>query len=246
VRKAREPASLSPEQHLEKAVLARTAATRAKHAKLGLSVPVRIDKTTQAMLLRQLYLAHYEARKFKLAREIATQLIDLDVLSDVAHQDRARASQALGDVDDAVGQLRLAARKSPASRRAFHLWTLGGLLYLRGRFTEAAGVLSRAARWGTTDKPLYMGHAALARCAQGETIDQIDDLVEQLAAAPCGQGYGRFVLGRLCMYAGRRHEAAAYLDAFVRRTESGRVAVQIALSGELEEARRSLDGLQRN
>jgi tetratricopeptide (TPR) repeat protein len=198
------------------------------------------------MLLRQLYLAHYEGRRFARALEVAVQLIQLQVLTDVAHQDAARACQALGDIHQAVGHLRLAARSSPPSRRAFHLWTLGSLLYLDGRFVEATAVLSRATRWGTTDKPLYAGHLALARSAHGETVPDLDRIIEQLEAAPCGNGYGRFVLGRLCSYGGRRADAIRYLEAFVRRTTNGRAALAIALEGELDEARRALADMREN
>jgi tetratricopeptide (TPR) repeat protein len=236
----------SPEQHLQKAIAARSARTRAKYAKLGLAATSRIDRTTQAMLLRQLYLAHYEGRRFSSALEVAVQLIRLQVLTDVAHQDAARACQALGDVTQAIGHLRLAARSSPASRRAFHLWTLGSVLYLDRRYSEAASVLARASRWGTTDKPLYTGHLALARCAQGETIPDLDRIIEQLDAAPCGNGYGKFVLGRLCSYGGRRTDAVRYLDSFVRRTTAGRAALAIALDGELAEARQTLVEIRGN
>jgi tetratricopeptide (TPR) repeat protein len=236
----------SPEQHLQKAMAARSARMRAKYAKLGLSASRPIDRTTQAMLLRQLYLAHYEGRRFTSALEVAVQLIRLQVLTDVAHQDAARACQAIGDIDRAVGHLRLAARSSPASRRAFHQWTLGGLFYLRGRHSEAASMLQRAARWGTTDKPLYIGHLALAQCAQGERLTNLDRVIDQLETAPCGQGYGRFILGRLCMYARRPANAVRYLEAFVRRTSAGRLALGIALEGELDEAKRCLTELRRN
>jgi tetratricopeptide (TPR) repeat protein len=225
---------------------ARSARTRAKYAKLGLAATSRIDRTTQAMLLRQLYLAHYEGRRFARALEVAVQLIRLQVLTDVAHQDAARACQALGEVTQAVGHLRLAARSSPASRRAFHLWTLGSLLYLEHRYAEAASILSRASRWGTTDKPLYIGHLALARLSQGETMPELDRIIEQLEAAPCGNGYGRFVLGKLCVHAGRRTEAIRYLEAFVRRTMGGRAALAIALEGEIEEAKRALGEMRGN
>ena len=239
-------ATKSPEHHLQKAITARSANLRAKYARLGLSARARIDRTTQAMLLRQLYLAHFEARRFQEALDIAVQLIQLQVLADVAHQDAARACQALGDVDRAMGHLRLAARACPASRRAFHLWTLGGLLYLEGRYGQAVSALTRAARWGTTDKPLYVGHLALARCAQGESLIHLDGIIDQLEAAPCGQGYGRFVLGRLCSYAGRREDAVRYLSAFVRRTHRGRPALGIALEGELAEAKRALTEMRGN
>jgi tetratricopeptide (TPR) repeat protein len=225
---------------------ARSARTRAKYAKLGLAATSRIDRTTQAMLLRQLYLAHYEGRRFARALEVAVQLIRLQVLTDVAHQDAARACQALGEVTQAVGHLRLAARSSPASRRAFHLWTLGSLLYLERRYSEAASALSRASRWGTTDKPLYIGHLALARLSQGETLPELDRIIEQLEAAPCGNGYGRFVLGKLCGHAGRRSDAIRYLEAFVRRTTGGRTALAIALEGELVEAKRTLGEMRGN
>ena len=239
-------ATKSPEHHLQKAISARSATLRAKYARLGLSARARLDRTTQAMLLRQLYLAHFEARRFQEALDIAVQLIQLQVLADVAHQDAARACQALGDVGRAMGHLRLAARACPASRRAFHLWTLGGLLYLEGRYGQAVSALTRAARWGTTDKPLYVGHLALARCAQGESLINLEGIIDQLEAAPCGQGYGRFVLGRLCSYAGRREDAVRYLAAFVRRTHRGRPALSIALEGELAEAKQALTEMRGN
>jgi tetratricopeptide (TPR) repeat protein len=240
------PAARSAEQHLERAIAARSTQTRAKYARLGLSGGKPLDRTTQAMLLRQLYLAHYEARRFAKALEVARQLLQLQILPDVAHQDAARACQALGELDSAVGHLRLAARVSPASRRAFHFWTLGGLLYLRGRFDESISMLSRAARWGTTDKPLYLGHAAMVRCTRGEQVPRLDQIIAELEAAPCGQGYGRFVLGRLCSFAGRHHDAQRYLEAFIRRTRGSRPALTVALEGELADAEHALGDLRQS
>ena len=49
---------------LRKAMAARSPAARARWARLGLSSRAPLDKTTQAMLLRQLYLSHYEVRRF--------------------------------------------------------------------------------------------------------------------------------------------------------------------------------------
>jgi tetratricopeptide (TPR) repeat protein len=245
VREAARPAE-TPEAHLQKAVAARSATTRAKYAQLGLAGRAPLDRTTQAMLLRQLYLAHFEARRFAKALEVAEQLVTLEVLTDVAHQDAARAAQALGDLEKATGHLRLAARTSPASRRAFHLWTLGGLLYLNGRYDAAASVLRRALRWSAADRPLYAGHLALARFALGCAMPEIDEVIEHLELAPCGQGYGRFVLGHLCWRAGRPRDALRYLEAFVRRTEAGRLALRIALQGELEMAKRTVAELRGN
>ncbi len=164
----------------------------------------------------------------------------LDVLPDVAQQDAARAKQALGDIDGAASHLRLAARVSPPNRRAFHFWTLGSLYFLAHRYEDAIAALTRAARWGTTDKPLYQAHLALSRCAAGLPVDDIDDVIERLAEAPSAQGYGRFVLGHLLGYAGRTEEARRHLEAFIRRTTTGRLAMAIALDGEVARARETL------
>jgi Tfp pilus assembly protein PilF len=225
---------------LERAMGATTPRARGIWARRGLSTPARIERTTKAMLLRQLYLAYYEERRFQKAAEVAEQLIHLRVLPDVAHQDAARAKQALGDVDAAAGHLRLAARLGPASRRAFHWWTLGSFYYLARRYDEAMTAISRAARWGTTDKPLYQGHLAVVQCARGQPAPDLPALIERLAEAPSGQGYGRFILGQMAFYDGRREEARRYLSAFVKRSTAGRAVLAIALSGELEVARQTL------
>ncbi len=194
----------------------------------------------QSMLLRQLYLAYYEERRFAKALEVSEQNLSLEILPDVVHQDAARAAQALGDVEGAAGHLRLAARTGPAKRRAFHWWTLGSLYFLAGRYPDAVSALTRAARWGTTDKPLYQGHLAVARCAGGEDVPEIPALLDRLAEVPAGQGYGRFVLGHLAYYGRRRDEARRYLESFVKRSEGGRIAVAIALEGEILLARKTL------
>lgn len=195
------------------------------------------------MLLRQLYLAHYEERRFAKAVEISEQLVALGVLPDVAHQDAARAKYAAGDVEGALGHLRLAARTGPASRRAFHWWTLGSICYLDGRYDEAIGALTRAARWGTTDKPLYLGHLAVARCESGIRVRGLSTLIDRLSEVPAGQGYGRFVLGQLAFYDKQWDEARRHLEAFVRRSTSGRAAIAIALDGEIARARQTLSAL---
>jgi tetratricopeptide (TPR) repeat protein len=230
----------APEDYLRKAMAARTPTMRARYARQGLATRSRLDRTTQAMLLRQLYLAQFEARKFEAAHKIALQAIELDVLSDVLHQDAARAAIASGDLDAALGHLRTAARRSPASRRPFHWWTLGAALFLAQRYDESIAALTRATRWGTKDKPLYRAHLALARVAAGEPVRELQDTIDALAQAPCGQGYGRFVLGHLA-YAAREWPAAKrYLEAFVRRTEAARPAMGIALDGELRMSRATL------
>jgi len=229
-----------PEEMLQRAMAAPTPRARAIWARKGLSVRSKLDPTTQAMLLRQLYLAHYEEERFEQAILASEQALMLDVLPDVAHQDAARAKQAHGDIEGAATHLRLAARSGPPNRKAFHWWTLGSLYYLDRRYLEAIAALSRAARWGTTDKPLYQGHLALARIANGQTVPNIDHVITRLADVPAGGGYGKFVLGMLAMHAGRREEATRWLRSFIDRSTSGRRAMAISLRGEIEAARVAL------
>jgi hypothetical protein len=113
-------------------------------------------------------------------------------------------------------------------------------LYLNGRPRDAVGALERAARWGTTDKPLYLAQALLARVAAGEQVSGLDTTREELEGVPCGQGYGQFVLGELAFVAKDYEAARRYLTAFVRRTTGGRVALEVALAAEIQRARRLL------
>jgi tetratricopeptide (TPR) repeat protein len=231
---------------LQKAMVARSPSARARWAKQGLATRAPLDPTTQAMLLRQLYLSHYEARRFPAALAVALQALELDVLPDVLHQDAARASIALGDVDDAVSHLRTAARRGPASRRPFHLWTLGSTLFMAHRYAEALSALERAVRWGTRDKPLYRAHLALVKLALGERVPDLQATIDDLATAPCGQGYGRFVLGHLAYAAGVWPAAQRYLEAFVRRMEAARPSLALALDAELTMARATLAKMSSN
>ncbi len=236
----------SPEDFLRKAMAARTARSRALYARRGLASRGPLDRTTHAMLLRQLYLSLYEARRFRQAHEIACQALELDVLADVLNQDAARAALACGELERALGHLRAASRRGPASRRPFHLWTLGGTLFLAARYGEAASALSRAARWGTKDKPLYRAHLALAQIAAGEDVDDLQETINDLAEAPCGQGYGRFVLGHLAYAAGEWAAAKRYLEAFLKRTTASRPALGIALEGEVRMTRATLAKMSAN
>lgn len=223
---------------------AKTPRGRAFWAMRGLASRSAIDRTIHAMLLRQLYLAHFEQRRFDEAQVVAEQSLELGVMRDVVHQDAARACAALGDVDAAAGHLRLAARHGPASRRAFHWWTLGSLYYNASRHAEAIGALSRASRWGTRAKPLYQGHLAIAKCASGTRVAGLADAFERLEAVPAGQGYGRFVLGQLAYHIGSHAEARRHLRAFVERTASGSAAMAIALDAELSIAKRTLSAIE--
>jgi tetratricopeptide (TPR) repeat protein len=234
------------ETMLMRATAARTPVARARWARRGLASRAPLDKTTHAMLLRQLSLALYEQHRFDTAREAALEALKLGVMADVLHQDAARAAIASGQLDAAVSHLRIAARVGPASRRPFHLWTLGSHLFLAHRYAEAAAALERAVRWGTRDKPLYRAHLALVRIAAGDEVDGLQTTIDELAGAPCGQGYGRFLLGHLA-YAAREWDAARrYLQAFLKRTEGAREAVGLTLAGEIEMSRATLAKMSSN
>ncbi len=215
------------------------AKSRARLARRGLA-HAPLDKTTHAMLLRQLYMAQFEARRFEDARLVAESAIALRVLTDVLHHDASRAAAAAGDIPSAISHLRIAARRAPAARRSVHLWTLGSTLFHARRYDEAIAALERAVRWSTRERPLYRGQLALVRIAAGESVSDLQPIIDELRKAPCGQGYGLFVLGHLA-YCGRAFgPARRYLSAFVRRTESWPVATSIVLEPEVALTRATL------
>ena len=241
------PAAIpTPEDLLHKAMVARSTLSRARWARRGLASRAPLDKTTHAMLLRQLYLSYYEERRFERARATALEALTLGVLADVIHQDAARAALGEGDLAAAVAHLRVAARRSPPSRRCFHHWTLGSVFFLAGRYAESAGALERAVRWATRDKPLYRAHLALVQIAAGERVDDLRGAIEELAVAPCGQGYGRFILGHLSYAAGAWDSARKFLEAFIERTESSRPELALSLDGELKMSRATLAKISAN
>jgi tetratricopeptide (TPR) repeat protein len=240
------PTTATPEDFLRRAMAARTAGMRARWAQRGLATRSPLDKTTQAMLLRQLYLSRFETRRFREAHDVALQAAALDIMTDGLLRDAARAALAMGELDSAVSHLRTAAKRSPASRRPFHLWTLGSTLFLLHRYPEAIAALARAARWGARDKPLYRAHLALARIAGGEPVEDLQGAIDELSQAPCGQGYGRFVLGHLAYAGGEWGVAKRYLDAFVRRTAASRPAMSVALEPEVRMAKATLAKMSAN
>jgi tetratricopeptide (TPR) repeat protein len=230
---------------LRKATLAESSGARAKYATRGLAT-VGDDRTLRAMLLRQLYLSHMEAERFEPASEVAKAVIELGVMADVACQDLARAYLGLGRHREAIQELRRASRSCPASRRSFHLWTLGSVLYFRGDYAGAAVAFQRAARWGTTAKPLYDAQLLLARSHGGVSLAGLPNIADvrlALEEAPCGQGYGRFVLGELAHRQGDWAAAREYLEEFVSRVADGRVALRVGLGAELDRARGLLSTL---
>lgn len=239
------PAASAPESLLRQATLARTSDLRAKYARQGLERGRRLDSTTRSMLLRQLYLSLLEQKDFAEALQVAEQNLKTGVLKDVVCQDAARACIGLGEIERAASYLRLASRIGPASRRSFHNWTLGSVLYLAQEFDQAILAFSRAVRWGTTDRPLYRAQLALARRGAGQKDDNLAALYDQLAEVPCGSGYGQFVLGELAYHCGDWSRAREHLLAFVKRTQRGRPALAVALRAEMTQARRLLASLRR-
>lgn len=241
-----------PEDLLRKASLAKSAGLRAKYARRGLDQGGPIDPTTRAMLLRQLYLAAMERRHFSEARSLTHEMLSLGVITDAVHQDAARACLGQKDLDAAIRHLRLAARYGPPSRRAFHCSMLGALLYLNGRATEALGVLRLAARWSTTDKAICRAQLVLAEIEADAYHGnsevrrrELSDLREALEISNHHRGYGDYLLGEICVLLEDYSSARDYLEDFVTRTTSGRVALQVALQSEIRRAKRHLGRLKR-
>jgi tetratricopeptide (TPR) repeat protein len=229
---------------LRKASLARSAELRAKYARRGLDREGPIEPTVRAMLMRQLYLSAMERRRFSEARQLAHEMLSLHVVEDAAHQDAARACIGQGDIDGAVRHLRLAARIGPAARRAFHFSTLGALLYLNGRATEALSVLRLAVRWSTTDKAICRAQLVLAELEAREAgatpellRDEIESLRDALETSEHRRGYADYILGELCLLLEDTTSARFYFNEFVARTTSGRVALRVALEGEIRRAK---------
>ncbi|HEU4577417.1 MAG TPA: tetratricopeptide repeat protein [Polyangiaceae bacterium] len=230
---------------LQKATRAESSVARAKYATRGLAAAGR-DRTLRAMLLRQLYLSQMESEQFGSAADTAREILELNVLPDVAAQDLARAQLALGEPAKAIEELRRASRVGPASRRAFHLWTLGTVLYFREDHAGAASAFERAVRWGTTARPLYRAQLLLARLGQGRRLSAraLAAARQELEAAACGQGYGRYVLGELAHRQGDVAAARAFLEEFSARSAAGRAALRVSLASELARARQLLSALE--
>jgi tetratricopeptide (TPR) repeat protein len=224
-----------------------TIGLRARYARKGLEGDAAMDPSTRVMLLRQLYLAAMERRKFSLALGISESMLTLNVLTDVAHQDAARACLGQKDLDRALRHLRLAARTGPASRRSFHLSMLGALLLLNDRAATAILPLAIAARWSTTDKAICRTQLALAKYAADEPLDcDLEGLRFDLENSSHRRGYDEYLLGELCALLGDARAAQRYFQSFVERTTSGRVSLAIALQGEIRRAKQFLSTLKRS
>lgn len=224
--------------------------SRARAARAGLaSRPEDLSSDTQALLLRQLYLAHLERHRFRRAALIAQQMAsicpwrDPSSLRDVAHHDAARALAAAGEIEGAVAEMRLASRAAPASRRAFHRWSLATLLHFVGREDEALAELRRAEQWGTRIRPLVRAHRAYLQLERGQEPDGIDAIIAALESTPARDGYGQFLLGMIHVLRRHPERAAPCLRTFIERNEAAPLAKRITLREELRRARAALGAL---
>lgn len=229
-----EHAQSSATDALDRAMRAKTPEARARHARSGLAR--HCDEETKSLLLRQLYLGLLESGAYAKARIAADQMIELGLMPDVARHDAARACQADGDFDAAIEHLRVAARVGPKERRAFHLSTLGGLLFAIGRAREAIEPLETAVAEKSSPLVLLRGQLALARGAEAE----MDVAYQRLANDPAGEGYGRFVLGELAFARGDRQRARVHLESFLSRARRARPAARAALAPEIARAEATL------
>ncbi len=230
-----------PEDFLWRALRADSALGRAKWARAGLArAEEDLAPDTQVLLLRQLYLAHLELRQLRKAVEVARQMAAVGPLSDIAHHDAARALYALGDVDGAVAEQRLAARAAPPARRSFHLWSLATWQHFGGDPDGALRTLDRAGRWAARDRALLRAHAAYVKLEQGRAVRGLEGILRGLQRSRSREGYGQFLLGMIAWLMGDTRRAAPHLRSFLRRNASADEAKALTLREELRRARLAL------
>lgn len=233
--------SLLPEDYLARALRAADAEERRREAELGLALPADvIELDTRVLLLRQVYLAEMAERRYRKAAETATAMAAVGPLADVAHHDRARALQAVGDIQAALGAQRLAARNAPARRRSFHYWSLATLQHWTGDREAALRSLEKGLRHAQADRPLLIAHEAYILLEGGEGVEDLEGIRHDLATARCGQGYGQLILGLIAHEIGDVPAARTHLRAFLRRNASADEVKLATLREELRRARLAL------
>ena len=230
-----------PEDFLRLALEAQSPQKRERYAQAGLTLAdVELTPDTRVLLLRQLYLSQLERRQLGRAARTAMEMAEIGPLADVAHHDAARALAADGDLAAAISAQRLAARKAPATRRSFQLWSLATLQHHAGEPGAALDSLSRATRWASRDGPLLRAHAAYVTLDSGEIPEALDEVTASLKASACRQGYGEYLLGMIAYLASDGRSAAPLLRAFLRRHAATDVPQLLTLQEELRRARRVL------
>jgi tetratricopeptide (TPR) repeat protein len=166
-------------------------------------------------------------------------MVRLGALSELTHADLGRACTALGWWQQAALAYRLAARFAPARRRPLHWGACAAAFDHAGMPDDALAALDRAVRWSTNTRPLHRAYAALIRTERGEPVDDVPAVLSDLELAPCGEGYGRYVLGRLYFRLGDAARARRFLREFLRRNV-GDPLREATLAGEIARARRCL------
>lgn len=232
--------SRSPGECLRLALESTTPQQRAGFAEEGLRAGPDLEPDTEFLLLRQVYLSHVEAHRFRAAADVASEMSRLGPMKDVAHHDASRALAALGDVPGAIAEQRLASRSAPPDRRSFQYWGLGTLLHFSGDPEGALGALERGLRWAHEDRPLLRAHAAWIDLETGRLVDDLGEILRELESSRARNGYGELVLGMLRYHLGDLREAAVHLRAFLRRNAAADTPKAITLREELRRARLAL------
>ncbi len=230
-----------PEHHLRLALRASTPEQRVRYAEQGLAYPPEeVAPDTRVLLLRQLYIAALEQHRFRAAIAFADEMGSVGPLRDIALHDRARAEQAVGDVEAAVRSARLATRHAPADRRSFMMWSLATIEHFAGQPEEALDTLDKALLLSTRDRPLLKAHGAYIELERGNPVEGLTEMRQTLAGAACGEGYGQYLLGMIGWHLGDTPAATVHLQAFVRRNAQVDAAKALTLREELRRARLTL------
>ncbi|MEO0324278.1 MAG: hypothetical protein AAF447_15055, partial [Myxococcota bacterium] len=139
-------------EHLRRALGARDAAARVRHADAGLGLrlaPACLDPEVGMLLERQRYLGHLELGDLEAAEAAAARMVASGAMADVAKHDHARVLLALGRRDEAISAQRAAAAAAPRARRSFHLWCAATFEAGGGDLEGALETLAAARRVST-------------------------------------------------------------------------------------------------
>ncbi|MEM1417911.1 MAG: hypothetical protein AAGH15_23645 [Myxococcota bacterium] len=226
-------------EHLRRALGARDAATRLRHADEGLAMPA-MDPEVGMLLERQRYLGHLELGDLAGAEAAAARMVASGAMPDVARHEHGRVLAALGRHDEAIAAQRAAAEAAPADRRSFHRWCLASIEAQAGDLEAALRTLADALGEATRDRALLEAHAAWLNLRLGRGVADLQGLRARLRASPNREGYGQFLLGMLAHELGDRPATVAHLRAFLRRNARIDEAKRRTLEHELAAARRVL------
>jgi len=194
------------------------------------------DDELEALLLRQVYLADIEEGHDKEALMVATEMLEIGALGDIARQDAARAALGTQNIEAAIEHLQVAATICPPSRRAFHYGHLGALLRFSGHAQEAIDAFKTALRWATEHRTLYYAQQALTEAADGATLADLSSLRKNLELDEPRPGYALWILGELCVLLGDEVAGADYLRRFISRQSTAPRAKSLALKEEIAHA----------